>query len=328
MNASSRIRLILSSCLLSLFSPLALSSASAPLEVAEQVTAHGDQPLSLSLSSAISPVEAGPSKFNLESAEFAAAPEYFPALPTKITASPEPAREEFKQVSGYQWRNTPPDQPDWAGITRDAAYFLGYQFVGVALLYMAPESVSGWSDESKEDYSISKWKENVSNPVWDEDKFYMNYLLHPYWGGAYYIQARERGLDKTQSFVYSFLMSAFWEYGVEAVAEPVSKQDLIITPVLGFVVGEYVFAPLRQYIRDQPGEIGWGGKIVLAITDPLGVLNAQTDKIFGIKTTVRMTQGNAQTSTAALAMNAPNTNLAHASGIPRTTLGVELRMDW
>lgn len=328
MNASGRIRLIVSCCLLGLFSPLAVSAVSAPLEMTEKLAVLDDQPLNLSLSSAISPLDKR-RKFNLEGAEFAAVPEYFPALPNKAgtlaQGNVEHTPAEFKQVSGYQWRHTPPDQPDWAGITRDMGYFFGYQFVGVAILYAAPESVSGWSDESKENYSFSKWRENVSNPVWDKDDLYMNYIIHPYWGGAYYIQARERGLDKTQSFVYSFLMSAFWEYGVEAVAEPVSKQDLIITPVLGFVVGEYLFAPLRQYIRDQPGEIGWGGKIVLAMTDPLGALNAQTDKIFGIKTTVRVTQGAAQTSTGALAMNVPNTN---ASGIPRSTVGIQLRMDW
>ena len=323
MKASSQIRLSVSCCLLCLFLPVA---------VAETVAKIDDQPLHLSLFSTLSLAVADTKKFNLDSAEFAAAPEYFPALPSKTQTNAktnaDPVPEEFKQVSGYQWRNTPPDQPDWAGVTRDVAYFLGYQFVGVAILYVAPESVSGWSDESKENYSFSKWRENVSNPVWDEDKFYMNYLVHPYWGGAYYIQARERGLDKTQSFFYSVLMSTLWEYGVEAVAEPVSKQDLIITPLLGFVVGEYLFSPLRQYIRDQPGEIGWGGKVVLALTDPLGALGAQTDKIFGIKTTVRMTQGAAPTSTGALAMNAPNTGLAYASGIPRSSVGIELRMDW
>lgn len=328
MSASSQIRLGLSCCLLFLFSPLVESSASTPLEKIEQVATVDDQPLHLSFSPSIRPAAAKPHKFNLEGAEFAAAPEYFPALPRKTNANPEPVLDDFKQNSGYQWRSMPPDHPDWSGAMRDAAYFVGYQFIGVAILYVAPESISGWTDESKEDYSFQKWRENVSNPVWDKDKWYVNYLAHPYWGGAYYIQARERGLDKTQSFLYTVLLSTLWEYGVEAVAEPVSKQDLIVTPLLGYLVGEYLFAPWRQYIRDQAGEIGWGEKIVLALTDPLGVLSVQTDKILGIKTRVRLTQGATATTTSAPLMNTPNASLAYASGMPRSTLGIELRMDW
>lgn len=328
MSASSQIRLGLSCCLLFLFSPLVESSASTPLEKAAQVATVDDQPLHLSLSPAIGAGAAIPSKFNLEVAEFAAAPEYFPALPHKTNAKPEPAPDDLAQHSGYQWRSMPPEQPDLSGAMRDAAYFVGYQFIGVAILYVAPESISGWTDESKEDYSFQKWRDNVSNPVWDKDKWYVNYLAHPYWGGAYYIQARERGLDKTQSFLYSVLLSTLWEYGVEAVAEPVSKQDLIVTPLLGYLVGEYLFAPWRQYIRDQAGEIGWSDKIVLALTDPLGVLSVQTDKILGVKTRVRLTQGTPATTTSAPPTSSSNTDLAYASGLPRATLGIELRMDW
>jgi len=90
---------------------------------------------------------------------------------------------------GYDWRGVPPTQPDWRGVRRDTAYFLGYQFAAIAVLYIAPESISGWDSEQKQNYDFDKWRKNVSEPVWDEDRWWINYILHPYWGGAYYVRA-------------------------------------------------------------------------------------------------------------------------------------------
>ncbi len=192
------------------------------------------------------------------------------------------------QTPGYRWRGPAAHLPDWRGVRRDTAYFLGYQFAAVAILYVAPEQISGWDSETKDEYSLSKWRENVSNPVWkDGDAWWINYLTHPYWGGAYYIRARERGLDRTQAFWYSALLSTLFEYGPEALFEPVSLQDLVITPVVGSLVGEYLFTPLRQRIRAKPGALDWSDKALLFITDPLGVLNSATDRLFGVKTTLQ-----------------------------------------
>lgn len=72
----------------------------------------------------------------------------------------------------------PAKVPDWRGIKRDTAYFIGYQFAVIGALYVAPEAISGWSKEDKQNYSFEKWKENVRNPVWDEDAWWVNYILH------------------------------------------------------------------------------------------------------------------------------------------------------
>lgn len=191
------------------------------------------------------------------------------------------------QAAGYNWRGTTPDKPDWGGVGRDVTYFLGFQFAAIAVLYAAPESISGWDREQKKNYSSAKWRKNVSKVVWDDDRWWINYVLHPYWGGAYYVQARERGLDRTQAFWYSALLSTIFEYGAEALAEPVSVQDLIVTPVVGALVGEYLFTPLRARIRAKPGELNWADKTLLVVTDPLGVISAETDRLFGIKSTLR-----------------------------------------
>lgn len=211
------------------------------------------------------------------------------ALPSSHSPDPGTAQrdEASGKSNGYSWRGTSTETSDWRGVRRDVGYFLGYQFAAIAVLYVAPESISGWDREQKRNYSFDKWRDNVNKPVWDEDRWWINYVLHPYWGAAYYIQARERGLDRMQAFWYSALLSTLFEYGAEALAEPVSAQDLVVTPVVGALVGEYLFAPLRQRIRAKPSPFDWSDKALLFITDPLGVLSAETDRLLGIKTTLQ-----------------------------------------
>jgi hypothetical protein len=222
---------------------------------------------------------------------------------------------------GYNWRGASVEQPDWEGVRRDVTYFLGYQFAAIAVLYVAPESVSGWDREQKQNYSFSKWRNNVSNPVRDEDRWWINYVTHPYWGGAYYIQARERGLDRTQAFWYSALLSTLFEYGAEALAEPVSIQDLVVTPVVGFLVGEYLFSPVRERIRAKPGKLDWSDKTILFVTDPLGVLSAETDRLLGMETTLRWQPIGMQTP--ALAASPPGYS---RSAVP--VWGLQFRGEW
>lgn len=227
----------------------------------------------------------------------------------------------------YPWRGAVPASPDWPGVRRDTAYFFGYQFATVGALYLAPESISGWSSEDKKDYSFSKWRDNVSNPVWDEDRWWINYVLHPYWGGAYYIRARERGLDRTQAFWYSALLSTIFEYGAEALYEPVSIQDMVVTPVLGFLVGEYLFTPWRERIRAKPGKLDWSDKAALFVTDPLGVLNAEADRMLGVKTTMQLQLVNIQAPALAAGMNVPT----HSPEFPHSAApvwGLQIRIDW
>jgi hypothetical protein len=177
---------------------------------------------------------------------------------------------------------------DSAGLRRDTSYFLGYQVVAIGVLYVAPESFSGWSEDQKEEYSLSKWRENVTHPTWDEDDYFINYVLHPYWGAAYYVRAQERGYDRMQSFWYSALLSSIYEFGVEALFEPPSVQDLIVTPIGGAIVGNY-FVRIRAGIRAREMELGYrrtSDKILSVVTDPFGAINQQLDKMLGYNAVV------------------------------------------
>jgi hypothetical protein len=180
--------------------------------------------------------------------------------------------------------------PDGAGLWRDTKYFFGYQFAALGILYAMPESVSGWSDDQKKDYSFSVWWEKTTHPENDSDTFYMNYILHPYWGASYFVRARERGYNNWQSFGYSAMLSTLFEFGLEAMAEEPSKQDLWVTPVVGSMVGLW-FMHLRENVRDRDAERGYrstGDTWIWVLTDPLGSLNRQFDTWFGWDTEVEL----------------------------------------
>ena len=173
--------------------------------------------------------------------------------------------------------------PDKEGLIADTKYFFLYQVVFTGFLYVAPQSISKWSDEQKDKDRFESWKENVSRAVWDEDEWTVNYIGHPYFGAAYYIRARERGYDRTTSFWYSAALSTTYEYGIEAMFENPSIQDLIVTPVLGSALG-YYFEGLRTDIRTKQKNTGTRtatDNFLLNLTDPLGYLNQYMDKWFG-----------------------------------------------
>jgi len=166
-------------------------------------------------------------------------------------------------------------QPDWRGLRNDTYSFMGYQLLVMGILYVGPEDLSGWTDEQRKHYSSDKYRENIRDLVWDQDKDYVNYILHPYWGGTYFVRGRERGLTPAGAFWYSAWLSTLFEYGAEAFFEQPSIQDMIVTPAMGSVVGHY-FMRLRAPLlaRRQAGKTltSWQ-KSQLFLTDPLGGMN-------------------------------------------------------
>lgn len=192
-----------------------------------------------------------------------------------------PGAEGAGRTGGEGW---PSREKNPAGLRRDTAYLLSYQVLTIGILYALPESVSNWSDEQKESYSLADWWGNVRNPQWDTDEYYLNYILHPYWGAGYFVRARENGYDERASFWYSAAMSATFEFGAEALFEQPSIQDLIVTPVAGTILGEY-FMWIRAGIKERqsPGEpMPPGDRLLLVLTDPIGAINRQVQSWLGL----------------------------------------------
>ncbi len=152
----------------------------------------------------------------------------------------------------------------------------GFGIAGVIALL--PEDVSGWGENDSESINLlHNWYENVkAGPVWDDDDLYLNLVGHTYFGGVYYQAARKSGYNQWNSFTYSALMSTFyWEYGIEAFAEIPSIQDLVVTPVAGWVYGEWAHHKEKDIIANGGRAMGsqfWGG-IALFLLDPVGVVD-------------------------------------------------------
>lgn len=163
--------------------------------------------------------------------------------------------------------------------------FVGGAVVGLGLLYLMPESVTKWDKDSFTlDNIVGRWVDNVTTaPVVDDDTWFMNYVTHPYWGAVYYIDARSVGYNAASSFLYSVAISTFlWEYGFEALAEKPSLQDLIITPVVGSVLGEAFYIAKREIINNNYKV--WGSKVLgHTFTFLMDPINELMDLISGKK---------------------------------------------
>lgn len=164
---------------------------------------------------------------------------------------------------------------------------LGICFVlGIIGLYLMPESVTHWS---KEKFGLNSWLSNVSlGPQFDNDLFIFNWVLHPYFGAIYYMQARVAGYRWRSGVLFTFLVSTFfWEYGLEAFVEIPSCQDLMCTPTMGPLVGEFFYHATQHIQRNHKKLLGFRvlGHITLFCMDFIGFVlqNLGLAKMLGIE---------------------------------------------
>ena len=152
----------------------------------------------------------------------------------------------------------------------------GFAVMGFILLL--PEDISKWDkSEVGQGQLLNKWWDNVSSgPVWDNDVWYINYIGHPYFGSVYYQGPRNAGYNQWNSMVYSALMSTFyWEYGLEAFAEVPSIQDLVVTPVGGWIFGEWAFQKKKEIVANGGLAMGsrFWGNVAVFLLDPVGKID-------------------------------------------------------
>jgi len=159
----------------------------------------------------------------------------------------------------------------------NSGLFLGAAAASFGILWVMPESFTNWDKEEMLEYGMfNRWKDNVrAGPVWDEDDFFLNWIMHPWAGAVYFMSARGSGYNKWESFAYSAIMSTFfWEYGIEAFAEIPSWQDLLITPILGSLLGEQFFRWKGNIIENERKVLNskFLGGTSLFIMDPFNQL--------------------------------------------------------
>lgn len=165
--------------------------------------------------------------------------------------------------------------PDWHRLWINTATLSG-AFIGTLLvLECLPENATSWNRAELQDVPLFKrWHNHVikKGPEWDHDKFYFNYILHPYAGAVYYMGARSCGFNVWQSLLYCTCISTIgWEFGVEGFMERPSLQDIFITPIAGSLIGEFFFKVKRKIVSNgySLGGSSVLGNLVVFLVDPV-----------------------------------------------------------
>ena len=153
---------------------------------------------------------------------------------------------------------------------RTATILAGASVAGLLTYYLLPESVTGLDKSAAfTDAGNNLKRAFTSPPVWDKDEPFLNYVAHPYFGMHYYLTQRNYNESPLWSFAFATLISIGFEYFVESVGEQPSIQDLVITPVVGSLVGELNYQLTQRMRKDGFTTFE---KIVVTILNPLYVL--------------------------------------------------------
>jgi hypothetical protein len=119
----------------------------------------------------------------------------------------------------------------------------------------------------------STWNANINKGwEWDDDRFGMNFVGHPYSGSLYFNAARSQGYNYWQSIPFAIGGSVMWEYFGENTRP--SLNDVINTPLNGEFLGE-IFYRLSSNILDDRT---YGGErflreLLAAAVDPARAFN-------------------------------------------------------
>lgn len=164
---------------------------------------------------------------------------------------------------------------NWHRMWINTAVLTGAFVSTLFVLECLPEDATAWNrDEIQKVPLFQRWYKNifVHNPEIDHDLFIFNYVLHPYAGAAYFMSARSCGFSFWGSMLYSFCISTFgWEFGIEAFMERPSYQDLVVTPVVGSVLGELMYRGKHTIVSRGYEVLGheWIGRTLCFILDPV-----------------------------------------------------------
>lgn len=98
--------------------------------------------------------------------------------------------------------------------------------------------------------SPSTWKYNIQKGwEWDNDRFGINFIGHPYSGSYYFNIARSNGYNFWQSFPFAVEGSLLWEYFGENTRPSIN--DIINTPVSGAFLGEVMYRVSSNILDDR-----------------------------------------------------------------------------
>lgn len=143
---------------------------------------------------------------------------------------------------------------DWHRMWVNTAVLSGCFVGALVVLQCLPEDATAWNKHELTSVPLFKrWYNHVikDGPVWDHDKPFINFVLHPYSGAVYFMSARSCGFNFWGSLLYSALISSVeWEFGIEAFMEKPSFNDLLLTPIIGSVIGEGFYMAKHSIVNN------------------------------------------------------------------------------
>jgi hypothetical protein len=158
----------------------------------------------------------------------------------------------------------------WKKIGRAELFIGGAELFGITVLMLSPKEVTGWSPDWTQDAWRNMKRSLSTPPVWDDDDWQLNYIGHPVAGSYYYNSLRSQHASIFHSFLFATAQSCIWEYFIEATAEKPSTQDLIVTPIVGSILGESVHQLTMNMRRNG---FNFFEKVFVLVLNPLFVLN-------------------------------------------------------
>lgn len=150
------------------------------------------------------------------------------------------------------------------------AAFTVASFVGIGVYALAPSSFTGATKDGHQyEESWDSFKDAWTKPpVFDSDNPAVNFLGHPYFGSLFYLSQRNYGESPLYSFLFSTFMSTAFEYFIESWDEQPSINDLIVTPVVGSILGEGIFLATQEMRKDG---FTTAEKIIVTVINPMYV---------------------------------------------------------
>lgn len=145
-----------------------------------------------------------------------------------------------------------------------------YDMFSTALLFTLPYDITKWSRPNGEKVNRQYRKTFTQRPVYDPDPWYVNFIGHPYTGACYYNAVRSQGATFWQAILFTTGYSVVWEYVAEGGLEQPSIQDLVVTPVVGCILGELIHHSTIMMSRNG---FKWYEKAFVCVFNPMFAIN-------------------------------------------------------
>ncbi|MCB9203806.1 MAG: DUF3943 domain-containing protein [Flavobacteriales bacterium] len=153
---------------------------------------------------------------------------------------------------------------------RGGLFVHGIEAISYGILAALPSDISGWKSGTFNNYGSNLKRAWTQPPVLDHDKWFINYIGHPYQGTYFYNAVRSQNATIWQSALFCVGQVFVWEYVIEAGLEQPSIQDLIITPIAGIAFGELIHFGTMKMAKNG---LKWYEAIAVTVLNPMFVLN-------------------------------------------------------